>query len=132
MYQIELVEEKNEPKEKPALDSLIKSLTTGLLLSLCQPIFGHGMIVVLDFYSCVPNALLKLKEHGVDAIPTIKKRRYWPWKVDGDTLSSHFLGSTVGNFDMIMGSYKDGDVKLTLSSPCVVTNAVLAFLTRES
>ena len=80
---IELVEWKDKSSKKPKQEFYDrKSPAISLLLRLCKPIFGHGMIVTLDSGCCVLQALLKLKEHGVYAITTIKMRRYWPWGVD--------------------------------------------------
>ena len=67
--------------------------------------WSPGIIVALDFGLCVLKALLKLKEHGVYAIAIIKKRRYWPWGVDGDKLTTHFLSSSVGDSELIMVLY---------------------------
>ena len=129
MYQIELVEGKDEPKEKPDPEFFDKkSPTTGLLLRLCKPIFGHGMIVALDSGFCVLKSLLRLKELGVYAIATIKKRRYWPWGVDGDALALHFLTSAVGDSDLIMGSYNSVDFKLIcLNEPKYVSKYMATF-----
>ena len=72
------------------------------------------MIVPLDSGFSVLKTLLKLKEHGVYAIATIKKRRYWLWGVDGDKLTSHFLSSSIGDSDLIMGSYNSVDFRLPI------------------
>ena len=129
MYQIELVEGKDEPKEKPKPEFYDKkSPTTSLLLRLCKPIFGHGMIVALDSGFCVLKALLTLKKYGVCAIATIKKRRYWPWGVNGDMLTSHFLTSPVGTSDLIKGSYDGVDFKLIcLNEPKYVSKYMSTF-----
>ena len=94
MYQIELVEGKDKPPKKTKREFHgRKSPTTSLLIRLCKTIFSHGgMIVTSDSSFCVLKSLLKLNEHGVHAIATIKKRRYWSWGVNGDKLSfSHLL-----------------------------------------
>ena len=66
IYQVELVEGKDHPKDlgDPEFHK-ISSPTTGLLLRLCKTIFGRGMVIVMDSGFCVLKALLELKKRGV-------------------------------------------------------------------
>ena len=64
LYQIELVEGKDEPsyykkKKKHPLGN-----TVGLLLRLTVSLYGKGKIVVLDSGFCVLQALLELQKNG--------------------------------------------------------------------
>ena len=52
MYQVELVEGKDRPKEIQKVEFEEKGKTSGLFLRLCKPLFGTGKVVILDSGLC--------------------------------------------------------------------------------
>ena len=66
-------------------------------------IFCKGLIVILDSEFCVLRATIELKKRGVYASALIKKRKYWPKYIDGDSIDAHFEGKEVGNMDSLPG-----------------------------
>jgi Transposase IS4 len=91
MFGLELVEGKDEPPERVNLkdnDNLGK--TVGLLLRLTKSLYYTNKVVVLDSGFCVLKALVELRKKFVFAAAVIKKRRYWPKYVDGDTIKKYF------------------------------------------
>ena len=103
MFAIELVEGKDEPKEKKKKKFHKESKTAGLLLRLCEGIFGTGKIVILDSGFCVLLALIELKKMGVYASALVKKRRYWPKFVKGDAIAQHFEDKPLGTTERLPG-----------------------------
>ena len=103
MYAIELVEGKDEPEERKNKKFSGDGKTAGLLLRLCEGIFGTGKVVVLDSGFCVLQALVELKKMGVYASALVKKRQYWPKYVDGDAIAAHFEGKAVGTTERLPG-----------------------------
>ena len=105
MWQIELVEGKDSPKEKPPAEyEEIGGNTTSLLLRLCSPIFHTGKLVILDSGFCVLQAIIELKKRGVYSSALIKKRRYWPKYIKGDDIRQHFDDKEVGAADSLPGT----------------------------
>ena len=97
MSMIELLEGKdalNELKNSRQYDD--KSKTASLLLRLCKGIFSTGKIVILDSNFCVLQAMNELKKMGVYASVMIKKRRYWPKHVAGESIKGHMSTKQVG------------------------------------
>ena len=96
LYAIELVEGKDCPpqREKPRFHE--KGKTASLLLRLCQSIFQTGKVVILDSGFCVLQALVELKKMGVYASALVKKRRYWPKNVPGESIKSDFEDVDIG------------------------------------
>ncbi len=104
VYQIELVEGKDHPKEIPIdANETEFGKTTALLLRLCRPIFHTGKVVILDSGFSVLKALINLKKHGVFASAVIKKRRYWPAYVKGDVIDEKMKDKDLGECDAIKG-----------------------------
>ena len=58
--------------------------------------FQTGKVFVLDSGFCVLDALIQLKQCGVFAHALIKKRRYWPKYVPGDSIIQDFADKEVG------------------------------------
>jgi hypothetical protein len=104
MYAIELVEGKDEPREKPADDTAGFSRTTSLLLRLCRRLYGTGSVVILDSGFCVLEALCELRKRGVFSSAVIKKRRYWPKHVSGDAMDAYMNANYgIGECNAITG-----------------------------
>jgi hypothetical protein len=99
IFYMEMVEGKARPKEmeKPEFENLGK--TVGLLLRLTRPIWNSGRVVVLDSGFCVIQAIVELKKKGVHSAALIKKRRYWPKYILGETIKEHFINKDVGLVD---------------------------------
>ena len=98
MFGIELMEGKDTPKElrnTKQFDELGK--TAGLLLRLCKGIFSTGKVVILDSGFCVLQAIIELKKKGVYASVMIKKRRYCPNYVAGDSIKGYMAMKEIGN-----------------------------------
>ena len=85
-----------------------KGSTVRKLLQMCEPIFGRGMVVIMDSSFCVLQALIELKKKGVYALAVIKKRRYWPKHVDGDSIEQHMEFKQVGDMDATKRLELDG------------------------
>ena len=73
MFGIELVEGKDTPRERAKPKFHLIGKTAGLLLRLCEGIFGTGKIVILESGFCVLQAIIELKNMGVYASVLVKK-----------------------------------------------------------
>jgi Transposase IS4 len=104
MYFIELVEGKDEPRERPKKAYSELGKTVGMLQRLTQPIWHTGKVVVLDSGFCVLQALIELRKRGVFGAALIKKRRYWPKFIRGDEIAAHFVNKEVGDIDSWPGT----------------------------
>ena len=72
---MELVEGKDSPSEIiPKFSNQGK--TVGLLLRVLEPIFGKGMVIILNRGFCVLKGIVELKKRGVYASALIKKRKF--------------------------------------------------------
>ena len=102
MFAIELVEGKDSPQHvhKQYED---KGKIAGLLLRLCEGIFGTGKVVILDSGFCVLQAMIELKKMGVFASVMIKKRRYWPTNIAGKEIKEYMLSKAVGTCKQLPG-----------------------------
>ncbi len=105
LFAIELVEGKDAPRErgKPEFETLGK--TVGLLLRLTRSIWHTATALVLDSGFCVVKGIVELRKKGVFAAALIKKRRYWPAKVQGDAIIEHFKDKDVGDTDALRGTF---------------------------
>lgn len=104
LYQLELVEGKDEPTERPNPEYSLLGKTVGLLLRLTKPLWATGKVVVLDSGFCVLQGLIELKKRGVYAAALIKKRRYWPKYIDGARIKAHFDDKEIGDVDALKGT----------------------------
>ena len=103
LWQMELLEGKNSPSEIiPKFNNQGK--TVGLLLCVFEPIFGKGMVVILDSGFCVLKGIVELKKRGIYASALIKKRKYWPKYIKRDIIRQHFDDKTVGDCDSWKGN----------------------------
>ena len=103
MYQVELVEGKDRPKELQKFEFGERGKTSGLLLHLCKPLFGTGKLVILDSGFCVLAAVIELMKFGVYASALIKKRRYWPKNIDGDGINKAMELKDIGSCARLPG-----------------------------
>ena len=62
--------------------------------------FLTGKFVVLDIVFCVSKGITTLLEFGVYADAFIKKCKYWPKGVPGDTIEQYFSNKDVTYVDM--------------------------------
>ena len=83
--------------------------TAGLLLRLCENLFGSMKVVVLDSGFCVLKALIELRKRGVFAAAVIKKRRYWPKFIDGDVIKEKKERDPVGTQSRLPGKIENVD-----------------------
>ena len=75
-----------------------------LLIQLTWPIYHTGTFVVLYSGFCVLKGITNLQRRGVYDGLAIKKRRYWPTYIPGDTIVLHFESKIVGNVDALQGA----------------------------
>jgi hypothetical protein len=132
LYSLELVEGKDEPRERPRKEFEGLGKTVGLLLRLTQSLWGTGKAIVLDSGFCVLQGIVELRKKGVFAAALIKKRRYWPKYIDGDGIRNHFQDKPVGSVDVLCGeldtvkvfvhSMKEPDYVMMLMSTYGTTN----------
>ena len=97
MFAIEMVEGKDNPKQRGKSKYSENGKTGGLLLRLCEGIFNTGKVVILDSGFCVLLAIVALKKMGVYASALVKKRRYWPRFIKGDDYAVKFSDSALGS-----------------------------------
>ncbi len=86
LFDFEIVEGNDRPREMPAAEFADKGKTAGLLLRLTKSVHHSARYVVLDSGFCVLKALVELQKVGVFAGALIKKRRFWPALVPGDVM----------------------------------------------
>jgi hypothetical protein len=105
MHQIELVEGKDAPTPNTQPHSN-KGRTVGLLLvQLCAGIAGRGMVVILDSgFCCVLQGLVELKKIGVFASAVIKKHRYWPKYVPGESINDQMKEKEIADVNALNGT----------------------------
>ena len=107
IWSLELREGKDRPTQlnnKP-FDDLGK--TVGTLLRLTEPVWGSGRVFVLDSGFCVLQAIVELRKKGLFAAALIKKRRYWPKYIPGDSILAHFAEKGIGESDALQGMLDD-------------------------
>jgi hypothetical protein len=110
MYDIELVEGKDAPREQPVPEHNEKGKTVGLLLRLCKHIYGTGKVVILDSSFCVLQGIVELKKVGIYASALIKKKQgFWPKHIKGEEIKGHFNGRAVGDTDRLPGVHDGVD-----------------------
>ena len=133
MWQIELVEGKDTPREKPTPEfDNFGGNTTSLLLRLCKPIFHTGKLVILDSGFCVLQAIIELQKRGVYSSALIKKRRYWPKYIDGDAVRQHFDAKEVGSTDSWPGKLDNQDFHVfAMKEPDYVMSLMSTYGTNE-
>ena len=95
------MEGKDRPTElgKKKLEELGGAV--GLMLQMCEPIFSTGKCVVLESAFCVSNGITALLEFDFYAAELIKKRKYWPKGVPGDTIDEYFADKDVTHVDIL-------------------------------
>ena len=102
--------------------------TVGLLLRVLEPIFGKGMVVILDSGFCVLKGIVELKKRGVYASALIKKRRYWPKYIKGNVIKQHFDEKAVGNCDSWKGNMDEVPFHVyTMKEPDYVMSLMLTY-----
>ena len=107
IYQLELVEGKDEPVERVRKPFSQLGKTIGLLLRLTKPLWHTSKVVVLDSGFCVLKGLVAIRKKGVFAAALIKKRRYWPKFIRGDEIKEHFKDKEVGTAEAWRGELDD-------------------------
>ena len=75
---------------------------------MCEPIFSTGKCVVLDSGFCVSKGITDLLDFGVYAAAIIKKQKYWPKGVPGDTIDKYFVDKDVTHVDMLEAITEEG------------------------
>jgi hypothetical protein len=95
---VELVEGKDRPSQRGPLKYSIKGKTVGLLLRAVEEagMLGSGKSVVLDSGFGFLKGIIELLKHGVYSVACFKKKRYWPWGIDGDELLAKVSDQVIG------------------------------------
>jgi Transposase IS4 len=83
MFAIEQQGGKDSPAGRPPHPTNEKGKAIGLLLRLCDHLFGSGHCVVFDSGLCLLKAIVELRRNGVYAVALVKKRKYWPKHMQG-------------------------------------------------
>ena len=78
--------------------------TVGLLLHVLEPIFTRDNVVILDSAFCMLKGIVELKKCSVYASALIKKWKYWPKYIKGDTIRDRFNNKNVGDCDSWKGT----------------------------
>ena len=101
MWRAQIVEGKDRPTEvgKKKWEDLVE--TVSLMLQMCEPMFSTGKWFLLDSGLCVSKGVTSLLEFGVYADVLIKKRKYWPKGVPGDSIDQYFSDKDVTHVDML-------------------------------
>ena len=68
-----------------------------------EHMWSRGMCLILDSGFCVLKGLIELAKKGVFAAGVIKKRRYWPKHIDGESIDAHCDGKSVCEYDCLPG-----------------------------
>ena len=102
------MEGKDRPRELPRREFEELGKTVGLMLRMCQPLFGSGKAVVMDSGFCVAKGIVELEARGVYGAALIKKRRYWPKSVPGNEIDKHFEDKEVGYCSMLQTKTDEG------------------------
>ena len=108
MWRAQIVEGKDRPPQLGPKEGAELGATVGLMLLMCQPIFGTGKAVVLDSGFCVAKGIVALEAKGVFAGALIRNRKYWPKGVPGALIDEHFENMEVGDVNMVMAATKEG------------------------
>ena len=103
LFDLELVEGKDAPKEIPSDPTNRCGNTVGLLLRLTSSIYNTGRIIVLDSGFCILQGIIELRKLGLFAHAVIKKRRYWPRYVKGNDIDAHMSNMDVGTQQVMSG-----------------------------
>ena len=80
------MEGKDRPTELGKKKWEKRGTNVGLMLRMCEPIFSTGKCVVIDSGFCVSKGVTALLDFGVYAAALIKKQKYWPKGVPGDSI----------------------------------------------
>jgi hypothetical protein len=104
LFSLELVEGKDHPPQLQTEFDNLGGKTVGLLLRMLKSYFATGKYVVLDSGFCVLKGIVELRKRGLFSCALIKKRRYWPTLVPGDTMQQYFEEMDVGDTDAVSGT----------------------------
>ena len=96
LWQMELVEAKDSPSEIiPKFNNQGK--TVGLLLRVLEPIFGKGMVAILDSGFCVLKGIVQLKKRGVYASALSRRGNNGQNTSKGDVIKQHYNEKAVSD-----------------------------------
>ena len=86
LFDCEIVEAHDRPRDMPPVEFSNTGKTAGLLLRLTKSVHHSACYVVLDSGFCVLQAFVELQKVGVFAGALIKKRGFWPALVPGHVI----------------------------------------------
>ena len=79
------------------------------MILICQSICETEDHFVLGNSFCVENGVFELEAREVYSGALVKKRRYWPKNVPGDSINSHFVNKYVADFNMLEAKTGEGN-----------------------
>ncbi len=107
MFDFEIVEVNDRPRDMPPVEFSNTGKTAGLLLCLTKSVHHSACNVVLDSGFCVLLELVELQKVAVFAGGSIKKHCFWSAWAPGNAIDHHFDDKEVGSVHAI-GSSLDG------------------------
>ena len=78
--------------------------TVGLMLRMCEMLYGTRKAVVINSGFCVSRGIVELERKGVYGAPLIKKKKYWPKGVPGAAIDAHFEDKDVNHCEILEAS----------------------------
>ena len=83
-----------------------KGATADLMVTTTKPLWGTGMVVVIDSGFFVPDGLISMVDKGVFGLVLFKKRCYWPKGVPSEDILRHTQKKEVGDVEAVQGSIR--------------------------
>jgi hypothetical protein len=109
IYWVEIVEGKDRPSQLGPNKYSEKGKTVGLLLRAEEGagFMSSGKALVLDSGFGVLKAIIELHKAGGYAVACFKKKRYWPWGINGEELLAKVSSKPVGTTFTHQGTLQD-------------------------
>ena len=108
MWREQIVEGKDRPAQMGAKKLSDLGKTVGIMLQMCEPIFGTGKAVVLESGFYVEKGITTLEERGVYYGALITKRKYWPKGVPGDEIDWNLHNRDSSDVDVLEAMTEEG------------------------
>ena len=106
IFRVEIVEGRDHPPEL-AVEYSELGKTPGLVLRMTKSIHGTGRVVVMDSGFGVLQGLIELLKVGLYSSAVVKKKRYWPKHIKGDSIDEHMSAQEIGSSDALVGRLDD-------------------------
>ena len=124
IYNIEIVEGKDQIIVMGEKDFEKKGETAGLMVRMTKPLWGIGKVLVTECGFYVLEGTISMVEKGVLGSALIKKRRYWYKGVTPEDILWHMQKMEVGDVDSVQGSIRGNSYNIivefhTVYSVCI-------------